>query len=40
MTDVSNTSLKTTPLHALHTRLGARMAEFGVSTESMGTSKL
>ena len=29
MTDVSNTSLKTTPLHGLHTRLGARMAEFG-----------
>ena len=29
MTDVSNTPLKTTPLHGLHTRLGARMAEFG-----------
>ncbi len=29
MTDVSNTPLKTTPLHRLHTRLGARMAEFG-----------
>lgn len=29
MADVSNTSLKTTPLHGLHTRLGARMAEFG-----------
>ncbi len=29
MADVSNTPLKTTPLHALHTRLGARMAEFG-----------
>ena len=29
MTDVSNTPLKTTPLHGLHVRLGARMAEFG-----------
>ena len=29
MADVSNTPLKTTPLHPLHTRLGARMAEFG-----------
>jgi aminomethyltransferase len=29
MADVSTTPLKTTPLHALHTRLGARMAEFG-----------
>jgi len=29
MADVSNTSLKKTPLHALHTRLVARMAEFG-----------
>jgi len=29
MSEVSNTPLKKTPLHALHTRLGARMAEFG-----------
>ena len=29
MADVSTTSLKTTPLHGLHTRLAARMAEFG-----------
>jgi aminomethyltransferase len=29
MADVSTTPLKTTPLHGLHTRLGARMAEFG-----------
>jgi aminomethyltransferase len=29
MSDVSNTSLKKTPLHAMHLRLGARMAEFG-----------
>ena len=29
MSDDSNTSLKTTPLHGLHLRLGARMAEFG-----------
>lgn len=29
MTDVSNTPLKTTPLHGLHVRLGARMAAFG-----------
>lgn len=26
---MSNASLKTTPLHAMHVRLGARMAEFG-----------
>jgi len=29
MSEVSNTPLNKTPLHALHTRLGARMAEFG-----------
>jgi aminomethyltransferase len=29
MADVSTTSLKTTPLHGLHTGLAARMAEFG-----------
>ncbi|MEY4783312.1 MAG: hypothetical protein RIR41_1247 [Pseudomonadota bacterium] len=29
MADVSTTSLKTTPLHGLHSRLAARMAEFG-----------
>ena len=29
MADVSTTPLKTTPLHGLHTRLAARMAEFG-----------
>ena len=29
MTDVSNTSLKKTPLHGLHTKLGGRMVEFG-----------
>jgi aminomethyltransferase len=29
MADLSTTHLKKTPLHALHTRLGARMAEFG-----------
>lgn len=29
MTDVSNTPPKTTPLHGLHVRLGARMAAFG-----------
>ena len=29
MSEASNTPLKKTPLHPLHTRLGARMAEFG-----------
>lgn len=29
MSEASNAPLKKTPLHALHTRLGARMAEFG-----------
>ncbi len=29
MSEVSNASMLKTPLHALHTRLGARMAEFG-----------
>ena len=29
MSETSNTPLLKTPLHALHTRLGARMAEFG-----------
>ncbi len=29
MSESSNAPLKTTPLHGLHTRLGARMAEFG-----------
>jgi len=29
MSEVSHGPLKTTPLHALHVRLGARMAEFG-----------
>ena len=29
MSEASNTPLKKTPLHAMHVRLGARMAEFG-----------
>jgi aminomethyltransferase len=29
MTEISNTALKKTPLHALHVKLGGRMVEFG-----------
>ena len=29
MSEASNSPLMKTPLHAMHTRLGARMAEFG-----------
>ena len=36
MSEVSNTPLKKTPLHALHTRLGARMAEGLVLSRGIG----